>query len=153
MAKINDISFEELRDEFRPKYETVKTIESPALHETVHFNALGMQHLFYAGNRSPRLLKNVQGRIACFERAVKIIQKANLCSGYQILVKNGVNIHYWEFICVMDDMRVKVVLRRLKDGGQLNFYSMMPCWRKNPLRMKTAGCRMDDLIDRETCDF
>ena len=96
----------------------------------VIFNAKGINHLLYKGNRSERDLSRIQTNIRLLPRAIRVLQLMPFFqeeSGYE---KEGVKFRYWAFEAVVDDRRVKVVVRQIGNGRK-HFWSVIPAWRKD----------------------
>lgn len=68
-------SFEQLKQTFKIQYSRIEIIKNPALNQNVYFNAKGLQHLFYKGNRSPRNLKILKDVLNVFHRQLKLLTK------------------------------------------------------------------------------
>ena len=43
-------------------------------------------------------------------------------------------IKYWGIIAIIDGRKIKVILRKIGDNGQLHFWSIVPAWTTNKYR-------------------
>ena len=119
------------KNQIQAIFQQTKQITCPAFGgEMVIFNAKGINHLLYKGNRSERDLSRIQTNIRLLPRAIRVLQLMPFFqeeSGYE---KEGVKFRYWAFEAVVDDRRVKVVVRQIGNGRK-HFWSVIPAWRKD----------------------
>jgi len=96
------------KNQIQAIFQQTKEIACPAFGgEMVIFNAKGINHLLYKGNRSERDLSRIQTNIRLLPRAIRVLQLMPFFqeeSGYE---KEGVKFRYWAFEAVVDDRRVK----------------------------------------------
>ena len=119
------------KNQIQAIFQQTKEIACPAFGgEMVIFNAKGINHLLYKGNRSERDLSRIQTNIRLLPRAIRVLQLMPFFqeeSGYE---KEGVKFRYWAFEAVVDDRRVKDVVRQIGNGRK-HFWSVIPAWRKD----------------------
>lgn len=110
-----------------------KTVVCPAFPgEKIVFNSKGMSHLFYKGANklSTRPEKEISVRISLLPRALLILQKATFFQEEcKLKSKEGKVFYYWAFEAVVDDRRIKVIVRQV-GKGQKHFWSVIPAWRR-----------------------
>lgn len=116
------------KEEFKKTYNSIETINSPSLKEDVTFNAKGLNHIYYAGNRSERTSGDIAIRQHIFSKAVKLVKTSNIISGRHIVYRLNKNITYYEMIGLIENRRIKVVLRRMGEG-KVHFWSIIPSWQ------------------------
>lgn len=110
------------------------SISCPAFpNEAIVFNSKGLSHLFYKGAEkiSRRELQESEVRINLLPRALEVLQRMPLPQEESELVDTrGKHYRYWAFEAVVDNRRVKVIVRQVGDGKK-HFWSVIPAWRKN----------------------
>ena len=111
-------------------FQATKNINCPAFpNEKVYFNAKGLQHLFYKGSRSKRDLKRIAKNIELLPRAVKMLKLMPLPQEEDSYSVHQKKYKFWAFEGVVENRRIKVVVRQLGTGRK-HFYSVIPAWRK-----------------------
>jgi hypothetical protein len=130
---------EESIEKFKEKYRAVCSIFCPAFNQNISFNAKGLNHIFYAGNRSERNIKDIETRIRIFDRAVKLLRIVTTLSGYSCDNRASKPLHYWEFIGLIDNRRIKVIIKQRGDGEK-HFWSVIPAWKvENGVIVNSSG--------------
>lgn len=116
----------------RDEYKKVGEVECPAFPgERVVFNAKGFSHLMYqgSGKEKSRPEKESLTRVSLIPRAVKLLKIMPLAQEESEYEVEGKRCKYWAFEAVVDDKRIKVVVRQLGNGKK-HFWSVIPGWRK-----------------------
>ena len=113
---------------FKRNYRLVQQVFCPALQDHVQFNGKGLNHIFYRGSRSPRLSGDIEVRMRIFDRAVQLLKIVQTISGYATDQKTATTTKYWEFIGLIEQRRIKVIVRQ-KGNGQKHFWSVIPSWK------------------------
>lgn len=49
-------------------------------------------------------------------------------------VRKSKSVKYWGIIAIIEEHKIKVILRRIGDNGQLHFWSIVPAWTTNKYR-------------------
>src|SRR5437870_5191291 len=90
-------SFNELMQERRAWYKTVKQVLCPVLNETVVFNSKGFYHLRYDGQGRARSTKEQKYRIGLLPLAIPVIKCATKISHYETryLKREGKYAEFW----------------------------------------------------------
>mgnify|MGYP001611828178 FL=1 len=111
-------------------FEKAGTVECPAFpKEEIIFNSKGCEHLFYKGSRKARKPKQSKMRISLLPSALIILKKLSLFQEERILSDNkGRTIHYWAFEGVVEERRIKVIVRQVGKGKK-HFWSVIPSWK------------------------
>jgi len=126
-------NYKETKQQAHKFFQQNKKVPCPALNgEIVVFNSRGLSHLFYKGSRkvSKRPSKETKVRILLLPRALKVIQKATFyqeASSYTD--KNKKIYYYYAFEAVVDEKRIKVIVRQIGKGNK-HFWSVIPAWRR-----------------------
>lgn len=144
---MEDISnYEKLRENARKLYQSTKPRFSPALDEYVHFTAEGFNHLIFKGSRAEREQSSQILRFKLLPRAIKLIERSTTYQEYEETLKEfevksfkkkvrkTKPVKYWGIIAITDGRKIKVILRRVGDNGQLHFWSVIPSWVTNKYR-------------------
>ena len=144
---MEDLSnYEKLREDAQKFYSSTRPIMSPALHELVYFNAEGFNHIVFKGSRHERERPSQILRFKLLPRAVKLIGRSTTHQEYEETLKEfwvkshkhkvqkTKPVHYWGIIAIIDGRKIKVILRKIGDNGQLHFWSIVPAWVTNKYR-------------------
>lgn len=88
-------------------FKETKQISCPAFDgDLILFNAKGINHLLYKGNRSKRDISRIQTNIRLLPRAIKVLRLMPFFqeeSGYE---KDEILFKYWAFEAVVEGRRV-----------------------------------------------
>jgi hypothetical protein len=109
-----------------------KCVKCPAFpKEPVFFTSKGLSHLFYSGSqkRYPRPTKESKVRVELLPLAVKVLERMPLPQEESEFDMGGRQARYWAFEAVVDDRRIKVIVRQIGNGAK-HFWSVIPAWRK-----------------------
>lgn len=130
------------KSDFIEKYKKIGAVFCPYFRLEIGFNGKGLNHVFFQGSRSERDFEDMQTRMRLMDRAVKLLKIVTTHSGYICDNKGSKPIHYWEFIAVIDNRRIKVVVRQQGDGGAKHFWSVIPKWKTINGRILNSSGRM-----------
>lgn len=150
--------FEKVRIDAEMFYNTIGEVRCSYFSEKISFNAAGFKHLLFKSDKVARprsdqyarlkllnlapqvllLTKTVQGiwKKKCFERI-------RTHSRTDIILKP---VSYYEFIAVLDNVRIKVIVKQIEDGQKF-FWSVIPYWKIdsiNSRRILHSGNPEDD---------
>ena len=107
-----------------------KKVKCPAFpNEYVIFNSKGLNHLFYKCPRSGRNEKEIKTRVSLLPSTLKIISKMPYPQEESSYISKGTKYRFWAFEAVVDQKRVKVIVRQIGKGKK-HFWSVIPAWRK-----------------------
>lgn len=147
MPPMEDISnYEKLRDDTQKFYTSTRPVLFPALNEYVHFTSEGFNHIIFKGSRSERERPSQMMRFKLLPRAIKLIGQSTTYQEYEETVKEfwvkrrkhkirkTKPVKYWGIIAIIDGRKIKVILRKIGDNGQLHFWSIVPAWTTNRYR-------------------
>lgn len=114
-------------------FEKNKSIFCPAFpDEKVTFNSKALSHLFYKGanKKSSRPSKEIETRIKLLPSVLKVLSVMPLAQEENTLVNiEGKVCIYWAFEAVVDQRRIKVIVRQVGKGKK-HFWSVIPAWRR-----------------------
>ena len=144
---MEDLSnYDKLREDAQKFYISTRPISSPALNEYVYFTAEGFNHIIFKGSRHEREHSSQILRFKLLPRAVKLVALSTTHQEYEETLKEfWVKSHkqkvrktkpvkYWGIIAIIDGRKIKVILRKIGDNGQLHFWSIVPAWTTNKYR-------------------
>ncbi len=121
-----------LKKQAKDFFRKVKSVNCPAFpKEKIYFNSKGLSHLFYKGSRKVfgRPSKEAKIRVFLLPRAVKVLTLMPLAQEESCFNVQEKKIRYWAFEAVVDDRRIKVIVRQI-GRGKKHFWSVIPAWRR-----------------------
>ncbi len=122
-------------------FKETKQISCPAFPgEIISFNAKGINHLLYKGNRSKRDISRIETNIRLLPRAIKVLRLMPFFQEESFYEKDKITFKYWAFEAVVEERRVKVIVRQI-GNGQKHFWSVIPAWRKDRFGILNAKSR------------
>lgn len=142
----NHSQYEKSRSDAHAYLLSHKPIHSPVLNEYIHFTAEGFNHILYKGSRHERDRESQQMRFKLLTRATKLIAISTTYQEYEERMKECVvkvkktkvkktkRIQYWGIIAIIDNRKIKVIVRKIGDNGQMHFWSIVPAWVTNKYR-------------------
>ena len=131
--------FQEVKSKAEEFYKTIGDIDYPYFKEKIAFNAKGLKHLKFISNRQARLRKDQYSRLRLIHLAPETLKQSHTLQGiwqirrfedqktnnrWEKVVKE---VTYYEFIAVINNVRVKVVIKEVL-GGEKHFWSVIPFW-------------------------
>jgi len=144
---MEDLSnYEKLRDDAQKFYASTRHMQSPALGEYVHFTAEGFNHIVFKGARSERERPSQILRFKLLPKAITLIGLSTTYQEYEETLKEfevksfkkkvrkSRSVKYWGIIAIIDGRKIKIILRKIGDNGQLHFWSVVPAWTTNKYR-------------------
>lgn len=127
-----------LKEKAKKFFTETASIGCPAFpNEKIHFNSKGLQHLFYKGPRSKRNLKRIAKNVELLPRAVKLLRLMPIPQEEDMYALDEKQYKFWAFEGVVDNRRIKVVIRQIGTGKK-HFYSVIPAWRKKRFGVRNA---------------
>ena len=129
-----------LKKEARKFFKSHTVINCPAFRgEKIFLNAKGLNHLLYKGSRSGRDINQIRVRVALLDRAIRILSTMPYFQEERVLEINGTVVRYWSFEAVVEEKRLKVIVRQVGNGSK-HFWSLVPSWtRINNKRINTKS--------------
>jgi len=139
-------NYEKLRKDSHSFFISLKPIYSPALKELIYFTAEGFNHIVFKGSRHERDRSSQIMRFKLLPCAVELINVSTTYQEYEETLKEFVvkqrkskikktkRVQYWGIIAIIDNRKIKVILRKIGDNGQLHFWSIVPAWTTNKFR-------------------
>jgi hypothetical protein len=129
------------KEQIKIIFQQTKEISCPAFKdEKIYFNAKGINHLIYKGSRSRRDEDRITTNIRLLPRAIKLLSLATFWQEENQFTKDKIIFIFWAFEAVIDDRRIKVIVRQLGKGRK-HFWSVIPAWRKDRFGIVNAKRR------------
>ncbi len=134
-------NYAELRNKAKELYDSFENVRCPALNnEFVNFTSEGFNHILYRTKKSERDKSTQIMRFELLAKAKKLIELTTTYQEHEkyyrtierrrfkrkVLEQEGIND--WGLIGVVDNFRIKVVIRKI-GNGKYQFYSVIPAWR------------------------
>ncbi len=155
---ITDEEFERIRIEFESRYKTIKEVRCPYFEGPVVFNAMGLEHLKFMRKNHARPRNEQLLRMRLFSLAPDIVSLSRTIQGithtkhFETIRTNQRNetilfpVSYYEFVAILKDKRVRVVIKQIDDGPKF-FWSVIPFWKfdqnNNRRRMNYGNPEVD----------
>jgi len=144
---MNDLSnYEKLREDAQKFYNEIRTVQSPALNENIYFNSEGFNHIVFKKSRSEREKSSQMLRFKLLPLAKKLIEVSTTyqefeetlkefeVKSYKKRIKKTKPVKYWGVIAIIENRKIKVILRKIGDNGSIQFWSIVPAWVTNKYR-------------------
>lgn len=131
--------FEKVKTEAEDFYKTIGDVYCPYFKEAITFNVKGIKHLKFKSDRQARPRKDQYSRLKLLRLAPQILKQSHTLQGiwrlkrfepqktnqrWEHVLKEVV---YYEFIAVLENVRVKVIVKEIH-GGEKHFWSVIPFW-------------------------
>lgn len=120
----------ELKLKARQFFRRHKSVRCPAFpKERVYFNSKGLRHIFYDGAMRARPEREMATRVLLLPRALKTLKKMPFWQERRTIQQKGKTVGFWSLEAVVDDRRIKVIIRQIGNGHK-TFWSVIPSWRR-----------------------
>lgn len=144
---MEDLSnYEKLREDALRLYNSVGKIASPALKQDICFNAEGFNHIIFKRVRTERERSSQILRFKLLPLAVKLLKISTTYQEFEETIKEievkefkqkikkTKPVKYWGMIAIIDGRKIKVIVRKIGDNGNIHFWSIVPAWVTNQYR-------------------
>ena len=138
---MEDLSnYEELREDALKFYNSINKITSPAFHQDIYFNAEGFNHIIFKRARTEREKSSQILRFKLLPLAVKLLKISTTYQEFEETIKEievkefkkkikkTKPVKYWWIIAIIDGRKIKVIVRKIGDNGNIHFWSIVPAW-------------------------
>jgi len=140
--KIDESRFEEVKQEAKSFYDTIKKVHNPYLNTDIHFNNEGFEHLLTKSWNRGRSTVDQYTRLRLLPKVKEIIKKTTTLQEYSErhdFVRQKINsrwekrlklIKYYVFVVILIDagLRLKLVIKHI-EGAKPQFWSVYPSWK------------------------
>lgn len=132
--------FEKVAVDAEVFYVAIGEVRCPYFGEKIAFNAAGFKHLKFKSDKVARPRPEQYARLKLLNLAPQVLSLSRTVQGiWETKHFERIRIHsrtdtilkpvsYYEFIAVLESVRVKVVIKQV-DGGQKFFWSIIPYWK------------------------
>ncbi len=133
------------KEKIKTLFEKNKEIKCPAFrNEEIFFNAKGINHLIYKGNRSRRESARILTNIRLLPRAFLVLKLMPFWQEESEYLSEKTIYKFWSFEAVVENRRIKVIVRQVGNGNK-HFWSVIPAWRRD--RYGILNAKKRDLGD------
>lgn len=127
-------------------YNSLSSTFCRAFKSKVIFSAEGFNHIIFTNARSERERASQITRFRLLPLAEKLIKLTTTYQEYEELymevvikknkqkIKSTQRIRYWGLIAILDNNKIKVIIRQKGTNGLLHFWSIIPAWTTNKYR-------------------
>lgn len=139
----DQIDFEAVKKAAEEFYRSLGEIYCPYFKDRIVFNAKGWEHLQYKNRMRQRNTKDQYTRFKLLSIVPDILKMSHTLQGictinsFEMVKTNSRWEHvmkpvtFWEFIAVIKDSRVRIVIKQI-ENGQKYFFSVIPYWKIKP---------------------
>lgn len=135
----NEEDFERVRTDAEEFYASIGEVRCPYFGSDIAFNAKGLRHLKFKADEQARSHKDQYSRLKLIRFAPDVLKLSKTVQGiwqvkrfeeqktnsrWECALKD---VTYYEFIAVLDSVRVKVIVKEVV-GGEKHFWSVIPFW-------------------------
>ncbi len=145
---MEDVSnYEKIKEDARQFYNQIGKVACPAFeNQPVHFNSEGFNHLVFKGNRKERDKQEQIMRFKLLPLALKMIKLASIyqekdetiqefrVKKFKKIIEESKVVKYWGIIGILENKKIKVIIRQVGENGQKHFWSVIPAWVTNKYR-------------------
>jgi len=134
-----DEEFEAIRTQAESTYRGIGSTFCPFFGEKVNFNIEGLKHLKLKAWNKARPRRDQFMRLKLIRFAPDILKQSRTLQGiwetklpirrkrHGIWESLFTSVTYYEFIAVLEDRRIKVIVKQIQ-GGEKFFWTMIPFW-------------------------
>ena len=131
---VSNQKFVALLHERKKEYKTWTPIHCPALRQYIHFNMRGFNHLRFKTDNTPRAPKEAMYKLGLLPLVRPVIYNAQDAGYERRLAPIGgtrkkvlKEMEYWSLTATVgkQDVKTRVILRRLVGSDQIHFWSVM----------------------------
>lgn len=144
---MSDLSnYVRLKKDANQYYNKINKVYSPIFKENIIFNAKGFNHIIYKTARTERERSSQILRFKLLPLAYKLIKISTTFQEFEETIKEfnikkhkkkikmSKPVRYWGIIAIINHRKIKVILRKIGENGQINFWSVVPDWTTNKYR-------------------
>ena len=134
--------FLEIKSKAEEAYKSLGEVYCPYFSENITFNIKGLNHIKMKRWNKARSREDQFMRLKLLKLAPEVIKKSSTLQGFfksknfeRIQINSKwtkflTNIYYFEFIAIIKNIRIKVIIKQT-EGGQKYFWSIIPFWKTN----------------------
>jgi len=134
------------REEAENFYRKIGSVFSPFFSQKISFPSESFNHLIYKNSRNERDRGTQLLRFKLLPLATKLLEISTTHQEFEetrkeFLIKKKKNrikvskvIRYWGIIAIINNRKIKVIVRQVGENGQIHFWSVIPAWVTNKYR-------------------
>jgi len=143
--QLTEEQFAALRQKAEEDYKQIGTVLCPFLHDDVHFNSEGFEHLLFKAFGVTRSREEQYMRLKLVPLAVRVLKQSHTMQEYseerrfERVRSNGVwqkalkLVKYYGFVAIINNALIKVIVKEV-EGRNKHFYSIIPRWREDIIK-------------------
>jgi hypothetical protein len=144
---MDDLSnYEKLKEDAQKYYSAIGQVFCPALNGKINFTSDGFNHIIYKSARTERERPSQIMRFKLLAKAKKLLETSNTYQEFEETIqefnvksfKKRINksksVKYWGIIAIIDGYKIKVIVRKVGEDGNMHFWSIVPAWVTNKYR-------------------
>jgi len=144
---MDDLSnYDKLKADSQKFYNSIGSVFCPAFKQKVNFSAEGFNHIVYKNPRSEREKTSQILRFKLLPLALKLVKTSTTYQEFEESIKEfevksfkkkvrkSQSVTYWGIIAIVNGRKIKVILRKVGDNGNIHFWSIVPAWTTNKYR-------------------
>lgn len=147
MSNFTEKQFEDIKSRAEADYGLIGEVWCPYFQEKVAFNAKGLEHLKFKKKNHARSRDDQYTRFRILGLAPKVTELSKTLQGisytknFESVRSHGrtdivlKTVSYYEFIAILKDKRVRVVVKQVEDGPKY-FWSIIPFWKTDKEKMQ-----------------
>ncbi len=145
MNNIEFDKFNKIRQEAEDFYKTIGNIYCPYFKEKIAFNAKGIEHIKFQRIRKARSHQDQYIRLKLISLAPRIVKDSHTLQGtsqrksferiktnnrWEIIMRSAT---YYEFVAVINNYRVRVIIKEVEGSQGKYFWSIIPFWKMDKI--------------------
>jgi hypothetical protein len=139
-------NYQNAKENAQRLYNNIHSIYSPVFKERVIFPADGFNHIVFKKPRMEREKSSQLLRFKLLYLAKELISISTTYQEYEELFKEfpvkkykqkaneNRLVKYWGIIAIINNQKIKVIIRKIGDNGSRHFWSVIPAWITNKHR-------------------
>lgn len=140
MTEIDLEQFKRIKEKGEELYKSLSKVYYPYFKEEISFNAKGLEHLKFKEKDHARSLEDQLIRFRILKLAPEVLSQTKTVQGiseqrvFELVRSNNrtekvlVDAMYYEFIAILDGVRVRVVIKQIGTAPKY-FWSIIPFWK------------------------
>ncbi|MDO8639796.1 MAG: hypothetical protein Q7R53_02620 [bacterium] len=144
---MEDLSnYNKLKEDAQRLYNSIGKVFSPVFNKEIFFPSEAFNHIIFKSSRTERERSSQILRFKLLPLAVKLLKISNTyqefeetikefeVKSYKKRVKKTKIVKYWGVIAIIDNRKIKVIIRKIGEDGKMHFWSIVPAWITNMYR-------------------
>ena len=141
---MEDLSnYEKLKEDAQRLYAQTGKVFSSAFNQEIFFTSEGFNHIIFKSSRTERERSSQILRFKLIPLAIKLLKisttyqefeetlKEFEVKSHKERVKKTKIVRYWGIIAIIDNRKIKVIVRKIGEEGKMHFWSIVPAWVTN----------------------